>query len=353
MFRLVTTRIISTGRIIIKSPGCLSYPPHRFLPNSVSQSNGDVTTSTMPLVDRNKNEASSRTNKSPIVPKIYTRRGDRGTSTLLSSGANRLSKDSLIFDVLGTIDELSSTIENIQCALFEIGSCVAAENCSSHFEFNDAILIKHLEEDIDKMTAELPELRNFILPGGSSKIASHVHFSRAVCRRCERLLTKWTNNKIQENQSQQETIMGIYLNRLSDYLFTLGRYMSSIGLLVSRLRYPFFRRYLTIQTSNVKPKSDLPSNLQKSNDPTVMPILNPNDLPEAEQIYIKRFEERHMRNVERRTRERRRARIIGLSFGALAIGIYIYTIKRVRQETFLDDFDVPEPPPQKKAIEHE
>ncbi|CAF3398995.1 unnamed protein product [Rotaria socialis] len=226
MFRLVTTRIISTGRIIIKSPGCLSYPPHRFLPNSVSQSNGDVTTSTMPLVDRNKNEASSRTNKSPIVPKIYTRRGDRGTSTLLSSGANRLSKDSLIFDVLGTIDELSSTIENIQCALFEIGSCVAAENCSSHFEFNDAILIKHLEEDIDKMTAELPELRNFILPGGSSKIASHVHFSRAVCRRCERLLTKWTNNKIQENQSQQETIMGIYLNRLSDYLFTLGRYVA-------------------------------------------------------------------------------------------------------------------------------
>ncbi|CAF3810121.1 unnamed protein product [Rotaria magnacalcarata] len=242
MFRLITTRIISTSRIIIKSPGCLSYPPRRFLPNSISPSNEDVTTSATPLVDRNNNETSSRTNKSPVIPKIYTRRGDRGTSTLLSSGANRLSKDSLIFDVLGTIDELSSTIgivisscpfpqilkqlENIQCALFEIGSCVAAENCSSRFEFNDAILIKHLEEDIDRMTAELPELRNFILPGGSSKIASHVHFSRAVCRRCERLLTKWVNNKIQENQSQQETIMGIYLNRLSDYLFTLGRYVA-------------------------------------------------------------------------------------------------------------------------------
>ncbi|CAF3612718.1 unnamed protein product, partial [Rotaria sp. Silwood2] len=119
--------------------------------------------------------------------------------------------------------------------------------------------------------------------------------------------------------------------------------MSSLSLFVSRLRFPLFRRYLATQTSNIKTRNDLPSNLQQPTDPTVMPLLNPNELSEAEQIYIKRFEERHMRNVERRTRERRRARIIGLSFGALVIAIYIYTIKRVRQETFLDDFEVPDP----------
>ncbi len=129
--------------------------------------------------------------------------------------------------------------------------------------------------------------------------------------------------------------------------------MSSFGLLVSRLRFPLFRRYLSTQTSNSKSRNDLPSNLHQPNDPTVMPVLDSSQLSEMEQIYIKRFEERHMRNVERHQRERRRGRIIGLSFGALVIAIYIYTIKRVRQETFLDDFTVPEPPPQKKAVEHD
>ncbi|CAF3933596.1 unnamed protein product [Rotaria magnacalcarata] len=62
------------------------------------------------------------------------------------------------------------------------------------------------------------------------------------------------------------------------------------------------------------------------------------ELPELRNFILPGGSKRHIRNVERRTRERRRARTIGLSFGALAIGIYIYTIKRVRQEIFLDDF---------------
>jgi len=179
--------------------------------------------------------------KSSRLPKVYTRTGDQGTSGLLGTGSNRLPKESLIFDVLGTLDELSSTIgivrttcsfsaiskelENIQCSLFEIGSCVAASNRSSRFIFNDLTSIKNLEEQIDKMTDELPELRNFILPGGSSQTGSYLHFSRAVCRRCERLLTKWLNEQTEDaEQPQQDTVMGIYLNRLSDYLFTLARY---------------------------------------------------------------------------------------------------------------------------------
>jgi cob(I)alamin adenosyltransferase len=92
--------------------------------------------------------------------------------------------------------------------------------------FNDSTFIKNLEEQIDKMTEELTPLRNFILPGGASQTASYLHFSRAVCRRCERLLTKWSNNQTQEEQPQQDTVMGIYLNRLSDYLFTLARYVT-------------------------------------------------------------------------------------------------------------------------------
>ncbi len=117
-------------------------------------------------------------------------------------------------------------LETIQCHLFEIGSCVAANNRSSHFVFNDSSLIKNLEEQIDRMTEELPELRNFILPGGASQTSSYIHLSRAVCRRCERLLIKWINNESEEEQPQQDTVMGIYLNRLSDYLFTLARYIT-------------------------------------------------------------------------------------------------------------------------------
>ena len=180
--------------------------------------------------------------KCSLRPKIYTRTGDEGTSGLLGSSRNRFPKDSLVFDVLGTIDELSSTIgivrsicsfpllskelENIQCDLFEIGSCVAAQNRSSRFIFNDSSLIQTLEDQIDKMTEELPALRHFILPGGTSQTASHLHFSRAICRRCERLVTKWLNDQNEDEIPQQETVMGIYLNRLSDYLFTLARYIT-------------------------------------------------------------------------------------------------------------------------------
>ncbi|UJR23985.1 hypothetical protein I4U23_026951 [Adineta vaga] len=221
MFRLPFKHIICISRIPTRNSICLFQTSCWFLKDSSS------------TVDKN------QINKSTHLPKIYTRTGDRGTSVLLGSGPNRIAKDSLIFDVLGTLDELSSTLgivlstcslpeiskelENIQCCLFEIGSCVAANNRSSRFVFNDSTLIENLEKQIDQMTEELPPLRHFILPGGGSKTASYLHFSRAVCRRCERLLTKWSNNQTEE---QQKTIMGIYLNRLSDYLFTLARYIT-------------------------------------------------------------------------------------------------------------------------------
>lgn len=121
-------------------------------------------------------------------------------------------------------------MEDIQCSLFEIGSCIAAKNRSSRFVFNDSTLIANLEERIDQMTGELPELRNFILPGGSSQTGSYLHFSRSVCRRCERLVSHWLHHQSSESddeeESFQENVIGIYLNRLSDYLFTLARYVT-------------------------------------------------------------------------------------------------------------------------------
>lgn len=173
--------------------------------------------------------------------KIYTRTGDRGTSVLLASGQNRLRKDSLIFDVLGTLDELSSVIgvalstcssstvreqlQAIQHDLFDIGSCLASSNRSPRFQFKDINLISNLEKQIDSMTEQIPPLRNFILPGGSSPTGSHLHLARSVCRRTERLITKW----FEENAStskDQETVIPIYINRLSDYLFTVARFVT-------------------------------------------------------------------------------------------------------------------------------
>lgn len=176
--------------------------------------------------------------------KIYTRTGDQGTSSILGSIRNRIPKNALIFDVLGTIDELSATIgivrsmcsfpsvsndlEAIQCHLFEMGSCIAAKNRSSQFTFNDESLIQNLEAKIDSMTEELPPLRHFILPGGTSQTASHIHLSRAVCRRCERLVVSWLNDHDDEDEiPQQDTVMGMYLNRMSDYLFTLARFITN------------------------------------------------------------------------------------------------------------------------------
>ncbi|CAF1127372.1 unnamed protein product [Didymodactylos carnosus] len=104
---------------------------------------------------------------------------------------------------------------------------------------------------------------------------------------------------------------------------------------------------------SVRKKADETEIVESTNDPQVMPIIERDQLQflsESEQLYIKRFEERHEKNLIIRKDERRRARIIGIFFAALVVGIYAFTMLRVKRETFLDDFQVPEPPPQKQAI---
>ncbi|XP_071944102.1 corrinoid adenosyltransferase MMAB-like [Antedon mediterranea] len=169
--------------------------------------------------------------------KIYTKTGDKGTSATLLG--DRRPKDDDIFNALGTTDELSSAIglakefaednqhsflnqlEEIQCALQDIGSNIAAprqlatDNQLKSTEFEDS-RVELLEEWIDSHTANLPPLKNFILPSGG-KTSSSLHIARSICRRAERSIVPLVR------EGNVDDTVGRYLNRLSDYLFTIAR----------------------------------------------------------------------------------------------------------------------------------
>ena len=167
--------------------------------------------------------------------KIYTRTGDKGETGLL--GGARVPKHHIRIESYGTLDELNSflgllrdtpgasahaeAILRIQEQLFTIGSHLAMEPGNTSFALPafHAKEIVYLEMEIDRMTSELPEMRNFVLPGGSLAV-SHCHVARCVCRRAERLVVL-----LNESESVDESIVR-YLNRLSDYLFVLARMLS-------------------------------------------------------------------------------------------------------------------------------
>ncbi|KAK3758235.1 hypothetical protein RRG08_061082 [Elysia crispata] len=170
--------------------------------------------------------------------KIYTKTGDKGTSATYTG--ERRPKDDAIFEALGTTDELSSSlglaaefcreaghpledrIQLIQCVLQDAGSVIATPASSAreahkrNVVFNDQF-VNDLETWIDEMTAELPPLKNFILPSGG-KSASSLHLARSVCRRAERSLAPLIRSKEIDEQTLR------FLNRLSDFLFTAARY---------------------------------------------------------------------------------------------------------------------------------
>jgi|SRR5690606_35659775 len=167
--------------------------------------------------------------------KIYTKTGDKGSTSLL--GGTRVSKADQRLNAYGTIDELNSflglvadqkvnenrreMLHHIQSQLFSIGSLLAAEQGKSisylpDLEESEVLM---LEEEIDAMNEHLPEMKNFILPGGHPSV-SFCHVARAVCRRAEREVVFLSN---QESVAQ---IIVIYLNRLSDFLFVLSRKMA-------------------------------------------------------------------------------------------------------------------------------
>jgi cob(I)alamin adenosyltransferase len=167
--------------------------------------------------------------------KIYTKTGDKGSTGLL--GGTRVSKGHIRIDSYGTVDELNSYLGllrdqevlkeksteliEIQNTLFVIGSSLASDPEKSKVKipelFDESIYI--LEKAIDTMDSELPPMRNFVLPGGHQSV-SFCHVSRCVCRRAERLVTL-----LSESEQVDELVLK-YLNRLSDYLFVLSRWMT-------------------------------------------------------------------------------------------------------------------------------
>jgi cob(I)alamin adenosyltransferase len=171
--------------------------------------------------------------------KVYTKTGDLGETALY--GGKRLSKSDIKIESYGTVDELNAAIGvvvallnekkmlpdvaqqliTIQSRLFDLGTHLAAQTEKRNLILPDIneTHIEQLEIQIDKWEETLPPLKNFILPGGSL-IASHTHIARTVCRRAERQAVLL---------HLQEPVLPViikYLNRLSDYLFVLARYLN-------------------------------------------------------------------------------------------------------------------------------
>ena len=171
-----------------------------------------------------------------MAMKIYTKTGDTGKTSLI--GGTRILKNDPRIEAYGTIDELNSfagvvydhiddahtktIIKEIQDRLFTIGSELA---CDPNKEIKMSIPDLHeadielLEKEMDRMDAELPIMKNFILPGGSPAV-SFTHVARSVCRRAERCCIT-----LLEHDGKVELIIIKYLNRLSDYFFMLARYI--------------------------------------------------------------------------------------------------------------------------------
>lgn len=161
---------------------------------------------------------------------IYTRTGDKGTTALF--GGKRVLKCNELVDVYGSIDELNSwiglvasklpTIEVqeflsvVQADLFSIGSTLSGFKADLS-KLDSRIL--EMEARIDSMDAVLPTLTNFILPGGS-EVGAAIHLARGVCRRVERQTVA-----LNQTVKVDEKII-TYLNRLSDFLFMLARFVN-------------------------------------------------------------------------------------------------------------------------------
>jgi len=164
---------------------------------------------------------------------IYTRSGDEGETGLF--GAGRVSKDDPRVDAYGEVDELNAAVglarslglapdldalaRRLQDELFAVGAVLATPSgtkASSHVPPVRPEWAEAMEKAIDRFDTELPPLRQFILPGGTSG-ASALHLARTVCRRAERRVVKL----VRAGEVPREVL--VYLNRLSDFLFTLAR----------------------------------------------------------------------------------------------------------------------------------
>ncbi len=151
--------------------------------------------------------------------KIYTKTGDKGTAGLF--GGQRVSKNDPRLHAFGTIDELNSVLGLVVTQLEDVGlqkeiQAIQSDLLAIPANRLAADRVTVLEQSIDHMTAQLPELKQFILPGGHPTAAT-VHVARAICRRAERALV---------GMNEVDPMILQYINRLSDWLFTLARYIN-------------------------------------------------------------------------------------------------------------------------------
>ena len=172
--------------------------------------------------------------------KIYTKSGDKGRTSLATG--QRVSKSDVRLEAYGTADELNSFVgllrslvvrsegdwtkqvdlqlNWVQNRLFDLGAILAAAEMSLT---EDAV--GQLEEWIDEMQTGLPELRAFILPGGSEAVAM-CHVCRTIARRLERLMVSMLQGDRKEEYVMNDEVMK-FVNRLSDYCFVLARFIAN------------------------------------------------------------------------------------------------------------------------------
>ena len=174
-----------------------------------------------------------------MATKIYTRTGDQGKTSLI--GGTKVPKSHIRIETYGTVDELNSYIglvsdnlsdahvktilKEIQDRLFIVGSSLACDPDKEPLmklpDLNESD-IDMLEKEIDSMSDELPPMKNFILPGGHVAVST-IHVVRCVCRRAERCCVN-----MQQQEMFVDPLIIKYLNRLSDYLFILARYVAHV-----------------------------------------------------------------------------------------------------------------------------
>ena len=174
-----------------------------------------------------------------MATKIYTKTGDLGQTTLI--GGTKVPKSHIRIDTYGTVDELNSYIglvndqindqktntllKEIQDRLFTVGSSLACDPDKEplmkipDLKEDDIVL---LEKEMDAMNEVLPPMKSFVLPGGHAAVST-THIARCICRRAERCCVN-----MHEQEMFVDPLVIKYLNRLSDYLFVLSRYVGHL-----------------------------------------------------------------------------------------------------------------------------
>lgn len=170
------------------------------------------------------------------LTKIYTRGGDAGETSL--GDGSRVSKLDGRIEAFGTVDELNAAIgvvlagdvpetlrrvlTRVQNELFDVGADLSVPAEIEGRLRVEQSLVDRLEADCDRFNAELPELRSFVLPGGT-EASARLHVARTICRRAERDALRAAGD------TELGRLVVVYLNRLSDLLFILARAANALA----------------------------------------------------------------------------------------------------------------------------